>query len=44
VLLYRALSFLPPIVVGVGSWVFWRINKSWRRDWQTVGRGEPPTP
>jgi len=43
VLLYRALSFLPPIVVGVGSWVFWRINKGWRRDWQTAARGEPPT-
>lgn len=41
VLLYRGLSYLPPIVFGLGSWVFWRINRSWRRDWQTVRRGEP---
>jgi uncharacterized membrane protein YbhN (UPF0104 family) len=40
VLLYRALSFLPPILVGVGSWIFWRANRSWRRDWQLERRGE----
>ncbi len=40
VLLYRALSFLPPIVAGLGSWVFWRSNRSWRRDWTSVRRGE----
>ena len=40
VLLYRALSFLPPIVVGVGSWIFWRANRSWRQDWQVERRGE----
>ena len=44
VLLYRALSFLPPIVVGVGSWLFWRVNRSWRRDWQIARRGEPLAP
>ncbi len=40
VLLFRALSFLPPIPVGLGSWVIWRHNRSWRRDWATVRRGE----
>ena len=40
VLLYRGLSYLPPIIVGLGSWVFWRINRSWRQDWQVVRRGE----
>jgi putative heme transporter len=40
VLLYRALSFLPPIAAGLGSWVFWRVNRSWRRDWTTERRGE----
>ncbi len=40
VLLYRALSFLPPILFGLGSWVFWRANRSWRRDWKTERRGE----
>ncbi|MEA2024725.1 MAG: YbhN family protein [Actinomycetota bacterium] len=40
VLLYRALSFLPPILIGLGSWVFWRVNRSWRRDWKIERRGE----
>jgi uncharacterized membrane protein YbhN (UPF0104 family) len=40
VLLYRGLSYLPPIIVGLGSWVFWRANRSWRQDWQVVRRGE----
>jgi uncharacterized membrane protein YbhN (UPF0104 family) len=40
VLLFRALSFLPPILVGLGAWVFWRWNRSWRRDWTTARRGE----
>ena len=40
VLLYRALSFLPPIVIGLGSWIFWRVNRSWRRDWQVERRGD----
>jgi len=44
VLLYRALSYLPPIVVGLGSWIFWRTNHSWHRDWQTERRGEIATP
>jgi putative heme transporter len=43
VLLFRALSFLPPIGVGVGSWLFWRFNRSWRRDWRVLRRGEMAT-
>lgn len=42
VLLYRGLSFFPPILAGLGSWVFWRTNRSWRHDWQVVRRGEVP--
>jgi putative heme transporter len=40
VLLFRALTLFPPIVVGMGSWIFWRINRSWRADWRTERRGE----
>ena len=40
VLLFRGLSFIPPIFAGLGSWVFWRWNRSWRQDWQLVRRGE----
>lgn len=43
VLLYRGLSYLPPIVVGLGSWIFWRVNRSWRQDWQVIRRGEAAT-
>jgi uncharacterized membrane protein YbhN (UPF0104 family) len=40
VLLFRALSFLPPIPIGLGSWLFWRWNQSWRQQWQVARRGE----
>jgi uncharacterized membrane protein YbhN (UPF0104 family) len=40
VLLFRVLSWLPPIPLGLGSWIFWRVNKSWRHDWRTHRRGE----
>jgi uncharacterized membrane protein YbhN (UPF0104 family) len=40
VLLYRGLSYLPPILIGLGSWVFWRANRTWRQDWKVVRRGE----
>lgn len=40
VLLFRALSYLPPIPVGMGSWLFWRANRSWRQEWRKVRRGE----
>lgn len=40
VLLFRALSFLPPIPIGLGSFLFWRANGSWRRDYRVAQRGE----
>lgn len=40
-LLFRALSFLPPIPIGMASWIFWRFNTSWRQPWQSVRRGDP---
>lgn len=40
VLLFRGLSLLPPIPIGMASWIFWRANKSWRQEWQVVRRGE----
>ncbi len=40
VLLFRALSLFPPIPLGMGSWVFWRVNSSWRQDWREARRGE----
>jgi len=40
VLLFRALSFLPPIPVGMASWLFWRANRTWRQPWRTIRRGE----
>ena len=43
VLLFRALSFLPPIPVGMASWLCWRANKSWQKPWQTVRRGADST-
>jgi putative heme transporter len=30
VLLFRALTWLAPIPLGVGSWLFWRTNTTWR--------------
>jgi putative heme transporter len=31
VLIYRALTYLLPIPIGAACYVFWRINRSWRR-------------
>lgn len=31
VLVYRALTWFVPIPLGIGCWVFWRANSSWRR-------------
>ncbi|NHZ70384.1 MAG: hypothetical protein GWP18_01950 [Proteobacteria bacterium] len=39
VLLFRALSLLPPIPIGMATWLFWRFNTSWRRSWQIAQRG-----
>lgn len=40
VLLFRALSLFPPIPIGMGTWIFWRANRSWRKDWRTARRGQ----
>ena len=40
VLLFRGLSLLPPIPIGMASWLFWRANKSWRQEWQVAQRGK----
>jgi uncharacterized membrane protein YbhN (UPF0104 family) len=31
VLIYRALTYLLPIPIGAGCYIFWRINRSWRK-------------
>lgn len=31
VLVYRALTWLLPIPLGVGCWAFWRTSRAWRR-------------
>jgi len=40
VLLFRALSLFPPIPIGMATWIFWRANRSWRKDWRTERRGQ----
>lgn len=40
VLLFRALTLLPPIPIGMATWLFWRFNRSWRRPWREVRRGQ----
>jgi uncharacterized membrane protein YbhN (UPF0104 family) len=40
VLLFRGLTLFPPIIVGMGTWLFWRVNRTWRMDWRTARRGE----
>ena len=32
VLVYRALTYVLPIPVGLGTYLFWRHNRSWRRE------------
>jgi len=39
VLLYRALVWFPPVLLGIPSLIFWRVNKSWRHDPHTEPRG-----
>jgi len=39
-LLFRALTYLPPILLGLISWIIYRLEKGWRRQWQVVRRGE----
>jgi len=37
VLLYRIATFLVPIPVGLGTYVYWRKSKAWRRPPGTRG-------
>jgi uncharacterized protein (TIRG00374 family) len=32
VLIFRALTYVLPIPIGLGTYIFWRRNKSWRRE------------
>jgi uncharacterized membrane protein YbhN (UPF0104 family) len=38
VLIFRALTYVLPIPIGVGTYVFWRRNNSWRRAPNTAPR------
>ncbi|NEK59714.1 UPF0104 family protein [Geodermatophilus sabuli] len=38
VLVYRALTYVLPIPLGLGTYVFWRRNRSWRRPPNTAPR------
>lgn len=40
VLMFRALTYVLPIPVGVGTYIFWRRNHSWRRPPGTAPRTE----
>lgn len=42
-LLFRALTFLPPIPLGAASWVFYRLRSGWRGDWRELRRGDWPS-
>ena len=32
VLVFRALTYVLPIPIGIGAYLFWRHNRSWRRE------------
>ncbi|RBY92959.1 flippase-like domain-containing protein [Blastococcus sp. TF02A-30] len=40
VLVFRALTYVLPIPIGLCTYVFWRRNRSWRRDPGTAPRTE----
>ncbi len=40
VLIFRALTFVLPIPIGLGTYVFWRRNRSWRREPNSAPRTE----
>ncbi|TFV67202.1 UNVERIFIED_ORG: UPF0104 family protein [Bacillus sp. AZ43] len=40
VLVFRALTFVLPIPVGLATYVFWRRNRSWRREPNAAPRTE----
>jgi uncharacterized protein (TIRG00374 family) len=38
VLVFRALTYVLPIPIGLGTYLFWRRNRSWRRAPNTAPR------
>jgi uncharacterized membrane protein YbhN (UPF0104 family) len=38
VLVFRSLTYVLPIPIGIGSYLFWRHNRSWRREPNTAPR------
>ena len=40
VLIFRALTYVLPIPIGLGTYIFWRRNHSWRRAPNTAPRTE----
>jgi uncharacterized membrane protein YbhN (UPF0104 family) len=38
VLVFRALTYVLPIPAGLGCYVYWRRNRSWRREPGTAPR------
>ncbi|TKJ20812.1 YbhN family protein [Blastococcus sp. CCUG 61487] len=38
VLVFRALTYVLPILIGLGTYLFWRHNRSWRRAPNTAPR------
>ncbi|PRY52211.1 uncharacterized protein (TIRG00374 family) [Geodermatophilus tzadiensis] len=40
VLVFRALTYVLPIPLGIGTYLFWRHNRSWRREPNSAPRTE----
>ncbi len=40
VLVFRALTYVLPIPIGIGCYLFWRHNRSWRREPNSAPRTE----
>jgi uncharacterized membrane protein YbhN (UPF0104 family) len=40
VLVFRALTYVLPIPIGLGTYIFWRRNRSWRREPNSAPRTE----
>ena len=40
VLTFRALTYVLPIPIGLATYIFWRRNRSWRREPNAAPRTE----
>ena len=40
VLVFRGLTYVLPIPLGLGTYIFWRTNHSWRREPNSAPRTE----